>query len=313
MTTVTARPFVSPTDLPALLTLARQSTTPDTLFDNPRYSDLATWLSPAGVIADATREDESYRQQMIQSGTTLWETETGEAVACAMIPFTTSLSFGVLPQWRDTALLRAILSWGVAHLREQCRVPFLMTRCHEQDVELQAALTQEGFQPQPYQDVYLTRPLDPVPAAPALPAGFRLQAGITVAEHAAYQRLHEAIYGHGMGMDEHFSSSYQPELDLIAIAPDGTFAAVCFATMDQVADARNIQQVGDVGLLGVHPGYRRLGLARALLLTAVQRAAEQGATQMVLETEQEDSPAMELYRSVGFQSGSPWRWWHHQL
>ena len=56
-----------------------------------------------------------------------------------------------------------------------------------------------------------------------------------------------------MGMDEHFSSTYQPELDLIAIAPDGTWAAVCFCTMDQVADADHIEQVGDVGLLGVHP------------------------------------------------------------
>jgi GNAT superfamily N-acetyltransferase len=188
-----------------------------------------------------------------------------------------------------------------------------MVRCHEQDVDLQAALTLEGFRPEPFQDVYLTCSLDTVPAAPALPAGFRLQAGITVAEHAAYQGLHQAIYGHGMGMDEHFSSAYDPELDLIAIAPDGTWAAVCFCTMDQVADANHFERVGDAGLLGVHPGFRRLGLARALLLTAMQRARKQGAARMVLETEMVDSPAMRLYRTVGFQPGSPWRWWQHDV
>ena len=313
MTTVTPRPFVSPTDLPTVLNLVRQSATAATLFDIPRYSDLASWLAPVQMVARTSREDEGYRHQMIQKATALWETEAGEAVAYAVIPFTTSLRFGILPQWRSSQLMRAILAWGLALLREQCRVPFLMTRCHEDDGDLQTALTQEGFTPEPYQDVYLTRLVDTVPAAPALPGGFRLKAGVTVAEHAAYQGLHEAIYGHGTGMDEHFSSTYQPELDLIAIAPDHTWAAVCFCTLDQVADAAHIEHVGDVGLLGVHPGFRRRGLGRALLLTAMQQAHEQGAAHLVLETENVDSPAMQLYRSAGFQPGSPWRWWRHAV
>jgi len=313
MTTLTPRLFVSPTDLPTLLTLVQHSATAETLFDVPRYSDLASWLAPVGVVANTSREDEGYRHQRIQQATTLWETAAGEAVACSMIPFTTSLSFAILPRWRDSALVQAILTWSLALLREQCRVPFLMTRCHEDDVDLQAALTLEGFKPEPYQDVYLTRPLDPVPAAPALPAGFRLKAGVTVAEHASYQGLHEAIYGHGMGMDEHFSSTYKPELDLVAIAPDGTWAAVCFCAMDQVADVDHIEWIGDVGLLGVHPAFRCLGLGRALLLSAMQRAREQGAARIVLETENVHSPAMQLYQSVGFQPVFPWRWWQHEL
>jgi GNAT superfamily N-acetyltransferase len=250
---------------------------------------------------------------MIQQGTTLWETEAGEVVAFAMVPFTTSLRFGIVPQYGDTSLQRAILAWGLALLRERCHVPFLMVRCHEQDFELQSALTQEGFAPEPYQDVYMTRSLDAIPAAPELPAGFHLQAGVTVTEHPAYQGLHEAIFEHGMGMDEHFTSSYQPELDLIAVAPDGSFAGVCFCTMDQVADADRIECVGDVGLLAVHPAFRRRGLGRTLLLTAMQRVGERGALHMVLETENEDSPAMTLYRAEGFQPGSPWRWWQHAI
>ena len=103
MTTVTSRPFVSPTDLPTVLTLLRQSATAETLFDIPRYSDLASWLAPAQMVARTSREDEGYRHQMIQKATTLWETEAGEAVAYAVIPFTTSLSFAILPQWRSTA------------------------------------------------------------------------------------------------------------------------------------------------------------------------------------------------------------------
>jgi mycothiol synthase len=311
MTTFTSRPFVSSTDLPTVLTLMRQCATAETLFDVPRYSDLESWLAPAGVVAKASREDENYRHQMIQEGATLWETEAREVAAYAVIPFTTSLRFGILPQYHDTALQRAILSWGLTLLSERSRAAFLMVRCHEQDVELKTALTEEGFVPQPYQDVYLTRPLKSFPVAPDLPAGFRLQAGVSVDEHAAYQGLHEAIFGQGMGMDEHYSSHYQPELDLLAVAPDGTFAAVCFCSMDQVADSDHVERIGDVGLLAVHPAYRRLGLGRALLLTAMRRVHERGAWHMVVETENEDSPAMKLYRAEGFQPRSPWRWWHH--
>jgi mycothiol synthase len=307
------RPFVSPTDLPTVLHLMRHSATAATLLDVPRYSDLVSWLAPVGAVVMTSREDEGYRHQMIQQATTLWENTAGEAVAYAVIPFTTALSFGILPQWRSVQLLQPILAWGLALLRAQGCASFLMVRCHEQDTDLQAALTQEGFTPAPYQDVYLTCPLDVVPSAPALPAGFRLQAGVTVAEDASYQGLHTAIFGHGMGMDEHFSSTYQPELDLSAIAPDGTWAAACFGTMDEVGDATRIERVGDVGLLGVHPAFRRQGLARALLLQMMRRAREQGAARLVTETENTISAALQLYRSLGFQPGSPWRWWHHDL
>src|SRR5262249_4197443 len=153
-----------------------------------------------------------------------WETDTGEAVAYAVIPGTTSLGWGIVPPWRTIPHIRTLLAWEYNHLREEGRFPFLMVRCHETDTDLHTALDLEGFHPQPYQDVYLTCSLSPALVAPVLPAGFRLQAGVTVAEHARYQHLHQAVFdGMSMGMDEHFAAAYQPDLDLIAIAPDGAW------------------------------------------------------------------------------------------
>jgi mycothiol synthase len=308
---ITPRIFGQPSDRQAVLAIARQSATPETIFDIPRYSDLAACLAPV-TSANATSRDEQ-RRQIIQRSTSLWETDAGAAVAYALIPGTTSLSFGILPQWRTIALERAILAWGFGHLRNEGRFPFLMVRCHESDQARQSALTQEGFHPQPYQDVYLTRTLDDALPTPALPAGFQVRAGVTVAEHAAYQGLHQAVFGNEMNMDEHLLSTYQPELDLIAIAPDGTWAAFCYCTLEQIADAQHIERVGSVGVLGVHPAFRRRGLGRALLLTAMQRARQQGGTRIVLETENDPTPAMTLYRSLGFQPGSPWRWWRKRV
>jgi len=275
---------------------------------------LLAWLAPVGTVAQARREDEAYRRHITQQATQIWETDTGEAVAFALIPSTTSLGWCILPKFRTTAHMRAILAWGYGHLRDEGRYPFLMVRCHEADQDLRTAVDQEGFAPDPYQDVYLHCFLTSALVTPALPAGFRLQAGVTVAEHAHYQQLHQAIFdGANMGMDEHFSSAYQPDLGLIAIAADGTWAGFCFCTLDQVADALDIEQVGDIGVLGVHPAFRRQGLGRALLRLSMQRAQQRGMPRLVLETENELSPAMQLYRSVGFHPGSPWRWWRKSV
>ncbi|HLY29852.1 MAG TPA: GNAT family N-acetyltransferase, partial [Ktedonobacterales bacterium] len=82
---------------------------------------------------------------------------------------------------------------------------------------------------------------------------------------------------------------------------------------DRVADQRGELLIGDVGVMGVSPAFQRRGIGRALLLTAMQRTQQRGAKLLVLETENEDSPAMRLYRSLGFQPGSPWRWWRKSV
>ncbi|HVO16929.1 MAG TPA: GNAT family N-acetyltransferase [Alphaproteobacteria bacterium] len=52
--------------------------------------------------------------------------------------------------------------------------------------------------------------------------------------------------------------------------------------------------------LGVLPGARRQGLGRALIRTAVARAAEGGARTLHLEVAEDNQPALALYRGLGF-------------
>jgi ribosomal-protein-alanine N-acetyltransferase len=51
---------------------------------------------------------------------------------------------------------------------------------------------------------------------------------------------------------------------------------------------------------GVHPGWRRQGVGRQLLLRLVDLAIELGALRMTLEVRVSNTPAQELYRSFGF-------------
>ena len=53
---------------------------------------------------------------------------------------------------------------------------------------------------------------------------------------------------------------YRQDLDVVAIAPDGTIAAYVNCWLDPV------NGIGDLGPVGARPAYRRQGLTRAVLL-----------------------------------------------
>jgi len=52
--------------------------------------------------------------------------------------------------------------------------------------------------------------------------------------------------------------------------------------------------------IGVAPGARRRGLARALIADLVKRARHRGARRVLLEVAAENQPAISLYSSAGF-------------
>ena len=151
-------------------------------------------------------------------------------------------------------------------------------------------------------------------SAPQLPPGCILRRGITRKEFDQYQNLHLAVFdGISMGLDYHQSPSYQPDLDLISIDTDGTFVAFCLCELKQVVDSNGEYTVGEIGVIGTRPTHRQLGLGRILLLTAMQRLKEHGATSAFLATEQAESAALRLFKSVGFRTISTWQWFTHLI
>lgn len=69
---------------------------------------------------------------------------------------------------------------------------------------------------------------------------------------------------------------YDPELDLVAVAPDGSFAGCCIAWLDPRTGAAEIEP------LGVTPQHRRRGVAQALCHEATRRVAEAGGQQLII-------------------------------
>ncbi|RLE30269.1 hypothetical protein DRJ54_03055 [Candidatus Acetothermia bacterium] len=55
-----------------------------------------------------------------------------------------------------------------------------------------------------------------------------------------------------------------------------------------------------VGAVAVHPDYRRRGIARRLLTQAIEHARRHGARVCILDVREDNAPAYNLYRSLGF-------------
>jgi mycothiol synthase len=95
---------------------------------------------------------------------------------------------------------------------------------------------------------------------------------------------------------------YDPSRDLIAVAPDGTYAAFCFCWIDPEDNAHNNRSEGWIDMLGTRRGFRKIGLGRAMLLAGMHRLKADGVDVAVLGVDAENpSGALRLYESVGFR------------
>jgi len=241
---------------------------------------------------------------MTQRVTALWEDEQGQLIAYALIAQPGSiLTFQVDQEAHGQGLEAAILAWGVAQMQAIAQARGLSRelwcRCHESERERRAVLQAAGFAPFPERDLRLVHPLATPVSPVALSDGYSLRRGVTSAEWDAYQDLHQAVFeGIGMSLDDHQSSAYHPDPDLIAVEPSGRFAAFCQCQLKNVVHQQGEPLVGEVGVIGVRPALLRQGLGRALLLTALRQLQERGASLVFLETQETNGPARRLLASV---------------
>ncbi|MEN8041899.1 MAG: GNAT family N-acetyltransferase, partial [Actinomycetota bacterium] len=118
-----------------------------------------------------------------------------------------------------------------------------------------------------------------------------------------------AAFGRTMHVEEDHralvqnSPSYRADLDLAAIAPDGSFAAYGAVNVDET------NSIGTFEPVCTHPDHVQRGLAKALMLEGMRRARDAGLTQIEVATG-EMGPANALYDSLPFTlryHGTMWR------
>jgi len=162
------------------------------------------------------------------------------------------------------------------------------------------ALARNAFRPTEETLAHTIRPLsEPIPE-PRLPPGYRVRSVTGMEEIEARVAVHRAAWEPSRVTVASYanvmrSRMYRPELDVVAVAPDGSFAASVVCWFDQANGVAELEPVS------THPDHRRKGLARAASLEALRRARDLGADAGLVDHEPANAAASTLYASMGFR------------
>jgi ribosomal protein S18 acetylase RimI-like enzyme len=215
-----------------------------------------------------------------------------------------ALDFFVRPGPAQHEVEERLFAWAMArfHRLDQDRgVPLpYWVELRADDAERRALVTSHGFTlDEDYTYIQLRRPLAHLPQAAPLPNSVTIRPLAGASEVAAYVALHCAAFqSESMTVAWRAQAlrmpQYQPALDLVAVTPKGRLAGFLVGWLDEA------RQLAQIEPMGVHPDFRGMGLARALLLEGLRRFQAHGAIEAIVETESGRSPALQAYQSVGF-------------
>lgn len=88
--------------------------------------------------------------------------------------------------------------------------------------------------------------------------------------------------------------TYRADLDIVAVAPDGQYAAFCIVWFDEVT------RLGIFEPVGCHSDHQRKGLSSAVMSEGMRRVRNLGATTVSVIALGGDVPSNVLYESLGF-------------
>ena len=251
----------------------------------------------------------------------LWEDHQGNLIAMARLNVDTAeegidgyLGFQVHPTVRGKDLEHQIIAWGIQRLgevaRERGRDLKLRSGARDHQEDRITLLQGHGFVADRYFFTMKRSLQQPIPDL-KLPQGFTVRTvqpeadaerwvemfNQTFIDHCNHHELTLEQFNHSIKHPD-----YRPELDLIAIAPDGTFAGFCECDINLNNNKRNGRHEGWIAMLGTRRGFRKQGLGRAMLLTGLRCLKAEGMEIAKLGVDsQNPSGALGLYESVGFE------------
>ena len=151
--------------------------------------------------------------------------------------------------------------------------------------------------------LHLTKSLDEFIPSSQLPEGFLVRGCKGEPEVTARARAQYGAFESKAKFElylERFtnfmrSPVYNPELDIVAVAPDGQVGAFCIVWTDPV------NRVGLFEPVGTHPDFQRNGLGRAVMQEGMRRLQARGMKSAIVSTYEDDPVAIKFYEAVGFQ------------
>jgi ribosomal protein S18 acetylase RimI-like enzyme len=194
-----------------------------------------------------------------------------------------------------------MVAWGVDCIHKTLaagETSTLDVSCREDYQERLDFLSQHGFCQTEVVTVHMKRDLSKSIPDPELPQGFIIRSVKGIEEAEAIASTHRAAFDSDYMTTENRliimnSSEYDPSLDLVVIAPNGTIAAYCTCSVKPGGG-------GYTDPVATHPDYQRKGLAKAMLLKGLQILKERGMKSAHLGTSGENIAMQKTAESVGF-------------
>jgi len=252
----------------------------------------------------------------VQENTRLWF-DDDRMIGFAFVDPYNNLWFELDQQATHPDIESEIVAWGVECIKRAIQKrgePLTLdASCRDDDVERIALLERHGFVMQKIRTLRMARSLnEPIPT-PKAPAGFSIRHVAGEQEAEPLVTLHRAAFGtENMTVEEQLAMmrapEYDPELDLLAVAPDGRFAATCMCSISQEENERTGRNEGYPDPIATHPDFQRRGLARALLLTGLHKLKQRGIDIAVLGTSSENVAMQRTAQAAGFRVRSTKLW-----
>jgi len=223
--------------------------------------------------------------------------------------------FGFLhPDWRGKGLGSAMWAAAEARCREiaathPAETPkFFQVEPFETEKALVALLERRGFQPARY-ETHMVRDLsEPFPEAP-MPPGLEVRPVTPEHYRPIFEASNEAFRDH-WGVRDQSEEEYQSQLEdpdfrpeLWMVAWDGDqIASVIHNYIDQKDNEEYQRKRGYTEGICTRRPWRKLGLARSLLVQSMKMFLEMGMTETALSADSQNiSGAMRLYEGAGYR------------
>jgi mycothiol synthase len=188
----------------------------------------------------------------------------------------------------------------------------------ENDHQRIKCLKNAGFKRGSIETVYFKRPLKEAPRRITLLPGFLIRPLAGDREINAYVDLHQKVFGTSQ-MTIAFrhsimaSPQYDPQLDLVVQTSKGRLVAFCVCQINESENLLSSERSGLTDPIGVHPDFRKMGLAKALLIEGFVRLRSRGMDFAKLGTSSDNFAMINLAKTLGYLETSRKLWFSKEV
>jgi ribosomal protein S18 acetylase RimI-like enzyme len=285
-----ARPYVDLDDLARIKALNREGRRFNPLSSYLHNGDLDWWL----FYGD---RNENWSEMIW-----LWEDQARTLVGWVMLrPKKAQIEMAVRPSLRGGEVEDRMLAWSEARLNSYShpRQQSITTFAFVDEAERIALLHQRAYQDGDDELAFFAQALTDELPAPVLPDGYHFLDAMRPELAAPRAAVHfDAFTPSKMTTEAYINvmtaPHYDPTLDVVIVAPDGTFAAFAMTWADSETG------IGYFEPVGTRRDCQRRGLGRAALYEGMRRLRARGMKLATVFSHTYDVGNLAFYQAAGF-------------